>query len=170
MADTERTRKDAIGQLFDEMDQVKAGMLGVDGSGQHMQPMSHYIERDARKLWFITASDTDLVRATGPATTAQFCVIGKKQDYYACLKGPLRISDDAEKLDAIWNAVAAAWFEDGRDDAKVTLLEMPLTEAAVWSTTGSSIVFGLEIARAHLSDKHRPDVGEHKIIDFRTAA
>ncbi len=166
MADTQRTLDDATGQLFEHMDDVKAGMLGVDGSGQHMQPMAHYIDRDTRSLWFITASDTDLVRAVGPGADAHHCVIGKNHDFYACLKGRLTVSADTEKLDEIWNAVAAAWFEDGRDDAKVTLLKMDLMEASVWSNTSSSMLFAFEIARANLSATHKPEIGEHKIIDL----
>lgn len=170
MADTDRTKTDATGQLYDEMDGVKAGMLGIEGSGQHMQPMAHYTDRDAGVLWFITASDTDLVRALNGPQKAHFCVVGKGQDFYACLSGPLSVSHDEAKLDELWNAVAAAWFEGGRENAKVTLLRMDLAEASVWSTTSSTIAFALEIARSNMNDAHTPDVGEHKIIDFRKAA
>ncbi|MDF0600332.1 pyridoxamine 5'-phosphate oxidase family protein [Psychromarinibacter sp. C21-152] len=170
MADTDRTRTDATGQLFDELERVHAGMLGVDGSGRHMQPMTHFLDRDARCLRFITASDTDLVAEIGLGAQAQFCVIGKDHDFYACLKGPVTVSEDREKLDELWSSVAEAWFEDGREDTKVTLLEMPVAEAAVWSSTGSTLTFAWEIAKANVADGKTPDVGEHKIIDFRTAA
>lgn len=166
MADTDRTAHDATRQLFDHMDEVKAGMLGVAGSGQHMQPMAHHVDRDARMLWFITASDTDLVRAAGAGAVAHHCVIGKNHDFYACLKGRIAVSADEAKLDEIWNAVAAAWFEGGRGDDRITLLRMDLTEASVWSNTSSSMVFAYEIARANLSASHKPDIGEHRIIDL----
>ncbi len=166
MTDTDRTRHDATGQLFDQMDEVRAGMLGVEGSGQHMQPMSHHIDRDARTLWFITAADTDLVRAVGAGAMAHYCVVGQNHDFYACLKGRLSVSHDEARLDEIWSAVAAAWFENGREDARVTLLKLDLDEASVWSNTSSSMVFAIEIARANLSAGHKPDIGEHKVIDL----
>ncbi len=170
MSDTDRTRSDPAGQLFDELERVRAGMLGVRGSHQHMQPMSHFLDRDTRTLWFITASDTDLVQAVGAGSEAHYCVVGKDHDYHACLQGGLEISHDEAKLDELWNRVVAAWFEGGREDARVTLLRMPLAEAAVWSSTGNGLAFAWEIARANMDAEHLPDIGEHTVIDFRHPA
>ncbi len=170
MADTKRTQDDATGQLFDELDRVRAGMLGVRGADDHMQPMSHFLDRDARTLYFITSSDTDLVKEIGTAADARFCLIGKDHDFHACLTGPLAVSNDKAKLDELWSSVAAAWFEGGRDDPRVTLLEMPIAEAAVWSSTGNPVSFAWEIARSNMNEEHTPDVGVHKVIDFRRAA
>lgn len=170
MADLERTRSDATGQLFDEMERVHAGMLGVVGSGHPMQPMSQFLDRDARCLYFITASDTGLVADVGLGAQAEFCVTGKDHDFYACLQGPLTVSEDRAKLDEIWSRVAEAWFEEGRDDPKVTLLEMPIAEASVWASSGSTLTFAWEIAKANVAEGKTPDIGEHKVIDFRSAA
>lgn len=170
MADTDKTKTDPRGQLFDQLDDLRAGMLGVAGSGQHFQPMAHYLDRESESLWFITSSETDLVEAIGTGAEAEFCITSTAQDYYASVKGPIHISDDETKLDELWNKVAAAWFEGGRENAKVTLVHMPIHEAAVWASTSSAIGFALEIARANLSKDRTPDVGEHKVIDFRTAA
>lgn len=169
MADTDRTETDARGQLFDQLDTVRAGMLGVEGSGQHMQPMTHYVDRDQGEVWFITSRETDLVRAIGQGNTAHFCVQSTSQDYYACLSGPIRQSRDEAKLDEIWSAVAAAFFEDGRDDSNICLLRMPLREAAIWSSTGNPVVFGLEVLRANMGDS-TAQTGTHKVINFAAAA
>ena len=170
MADIKRTQDDATGQLFDELDRVRAGMLGIRGADDHMQPMSHFADRDARALYFITASDTDLVKAIGNGADARFALTGKDHDFYAGLQGPIRVSNDSAKLDELWSNVAAAWFEGGRDDPRVTLLEMPIAEAAVWSSTGNPVSFAWEIARSNMNEEHTPDVGVHKVIDFRRAA
>lgn len=169
MADTDRTETDARGQLFDQLDDVRAGMLGVEGSGQHMQPMTHYFDRDTGELWFITSTDTDLVRAVGQGSTAHFCVQSTSQDYYACLSGPIHQSQDGAKLDEIWTAVAAAFFEDGREDKKICLLHMPLREAAIWSSPGNPLMFGFEVLRANMGDG-TADAGTHKVINFAAAA
>ncbi|GFE63370.1 pyridoxamine 5'-phosphate oxidase family protein [Litoreibacter roseus] len=169
MADTDLTKEDATKQLFDQLDDLRAGMLGIEGSGQHMQPMTHYFDRETQELWFITSRDTDLVRAVGQGNTAHFTIQSTDQDYYSCMSGPITQSSDEAKLDEIWSAVAAAWFENGREDADVTLLHMPLREAAVWASSGNPLVFGLEILRANMSSD-TADVGEHRVINFATAA
>ncbi|MFZ1727892.1 MAG: pyridoxamine 5'-phosphate oxidase family protein [Albidovulum sp.] len=166
----EQVRADARTALFDAMTDVRAGMLGVEGSGQHMQPMTHFLDEDTAELWFITASDTDLVRAVGQGARAHYCVISKDQTLHACLSGTIVQSQDTEKLDALWSPVAAAWFEGGRDDPKVTLLQLTLLDAAVWATTDSMVAQSVEMARATMDAGHKPDIGEHVVVQFGKAA
>ncbi len=166
MADVDKTNENPREQLFDRLDDVRAGMLGVQGSSSHMQPMSHFVDREKETLWFITARDTDLVDEIGQGGTAHFCVMDKGQDYYACLSGKITQSQDEAKLDELWNTFVAAWFEGGREDSNVVLLEMPLKEAAIWSSTGSRLVLGMEMARAAMQSDHKPDVGTHTVVNF----
>lgn len=170
MADTDRTLTEPATPLFDRLDDLRAGMLGIEGSGQHMQPMSHFVDRERQSLYFITSAQTDLFRAVGEAgCTAHLTVQSSTQDYYACMSGPLTQSADTEKLDEIWSAFAAAWFEDGRRDPDVVLLQMPLREAAVWSSSRNPFVFGMEIVKGN-RDGETADVGEHVVINFPVAA
>ncbi|SLN53416.1 General stress protein 26 [Aquimixticola soesokkakensis] len=170
MADLKKIHADPIHELFEQMDDTRAGMLGVMGSGQHMQPMTHFVDRGARKVYFITSKDTDLVKAVGEGDVAHYCVTSTKQDFYACLKGSLRISKDAAKLDELWSSVVAAWFDGGKQDPDVCLLELDLIDAALWASTRNPLVFGLEIARANRDETHTPDVGEHLVVKFDKAA
>ncbi|KAA9010445.1 pyridoxamine 5'-phosphate oxidase family protein [Histidinibacterium aquaticum] len=169
MADVDRTTEDAKAQMFDQLSEVKAGMLGVPGSGQHMQPMTPYFDRDEGVIWFITSRDTDLVQAVGLGATAHFTFIGKNDDYYACMRGQMEQVEDDAKIDEIWNAVAAAWFEEGREDHEVTLLKFALRDASVWSTPRNPITFGFEIARANMTED-TPHMGAHRVLEWRNAA
>lgn len=141
-------------------------MLGVIGSGQHLQPMSPYPDRDAGIVWFITSRQTDLARAVGLGATAHFAFTGKNDDYYACMRGPIAQVEDEAKIDEIWNAVAAAWFEEGREDHDVCLLRLTLSDASVWATSNNPITFGFEIARANMSHD-RAHLGAHRTIEWR---
>lgn len=170
MTDIKDFRKDPTHALWEQLDDVRAGMLGVEGSGQHMQPMSHYTDRASGKIYFLTSDETDLVKAIGDSAVAHFCVTSTDQDFYACIKGKLSLSKDDAKIDEYWNKVAAAWFEDGRRDPHITLLEFDLDEAALWASTGNPLVFGLEIAKANMNKEKQPDVGEHTIVHFSSAA
>ena len=163
MADTDRTQHDGKAQLFDQLGRIRAGMLGVVGAGQHLQPMTPYVERDTGLIWFITSRQTDLVRAVGTGSTAHFAFIGKDDDYYACMAGPLEQVEDEAKLDEIWSAVAAAWFEDGREDHDVALLRFTLRDASVWSSSDNPIRFAFEIAKANMTDQ-MPDVCAHRVL------
>jgi general stress protein 26 len=62
---TKKVKADGRATLFDVLDTQRVGMLGVVGSNQNMQPMTHHADANAGALWFVTSKDTDLVRAVG---------------------------------------------------------------------------------------------------------
>jgi general stress protein 26 len=165
MADLKATRNDPKEQLFDEIDSTHAGMLGVEMSGLHMQPMAPQLDRDAQTIWFFTKRDADIVKAINAGAHAHFCVIGKDHDYHACIAGPIVENLDIAKRDEYWNSVVEAWFDGGKDDPSLTMIALKMSDAKVWASTGSTLKFGWEIARANLGD-HEPDVGETAHIRF----
>lgn len=149
---------------------LRAGMLGVEGSGQHMQPMTHFVDEAAGEIWFITSASSDLVRAVGLGGQAHYCIITPDQTTHACLMGPLEQVSSREKLDEIWSPAVAAWFKEGKDDPEICLLRLTLNTAAVWASTSSAVVFAVEMARSAMSESHLPDVGDHRIVTFDAAA
>jgi general stress protein 26 len=166
MADLDKTRSAAVEQLWDELDKVHAGMLGVEGSGQHMQPMAPQLDPEGRRIWFFSRDDSDLARAAGSGAKAHFCVIGEDHDYHACLSGALRQNRDQARIDAFWSPVVAAWFEGGKADPALTLLELELSDAAIWASS-NPIRFGWEIAKANVTEGE-PDVGVRTHVRFGT--
>lgn len=168
MGHTDRTEKHPEEQLFEQLDHVRAGMLGIEGSHHHMQPMAHMKDKDgAARLWFFTARSGDLFREIGGGRHAHFCVIGKGQDYHACLMGDLSENGDPRKIDEYWSDMAAAWFK-GKDDPDIALLEFDLLDAAIWASTKNPIRFAWEMQTAKNSGKD-PDVGARAHVDFTQA-
>ena len=150
--------------FWKRLDDVNAGMLGCDPDWR-LVPMSHYADPDEDALWFITAEGTDLAKAVaGGAKKAVHVVSSQGGKLYARIEGELSLSDDREKLDEIWNAVASSWFEDGKQDDDVRLLRLSLSAAEVWSTDGG-LGFMYQIAKSKLTGA-KPDMGEHFEISF----
>jgi Uncharacterized stress protein (general stress protein 26) len=153
-------------QLWDEIDHVPAGMLGVEGKG-HMQPMAAQVDAATNTIWFFTKIDAPIVAHVGSGARAHFCVVGKNHDYHACLGGRLTVEPAArEKIDEYWNAVVAAWYENGKEDPKLTMLALRLDDAEIWASTGSAMKFGWEIAKANYDAEKMPDVGVKREIRF----
>lgn len=156
--------------LLDTLEDIRAGMLGVSGSGQHMQPMTHFLDRKTHTLWFITSRETDLVRAVGTGDRAHFTLMDEDEGFYACMSGTIRQSDDRAKLEELWSPMVSAWFEGGPEDPDAVLLHMALTEAAVWRNTAGALKFGVEMARALARSDKQPDIGEHAVVPLGIAA
>ena len=156
--------------LFGVLGNERVGMLGLQDSADHMQPMTHYLDRENRCLWFISGKGTHLVGHLGAAPRkAHFTVTASDGKVYACMSGVIETVHDPEKLDELWSPMASMWFDGGKDDPDVALLKMPLDEAAVWLNEAGALRFGIEMIRGATSE-HDPDLGEHGVIDLRKAA
>ncbi len=83
--------------LWQRLDNQRAGMLGIDAAGMHMQPMTPYADRDRNSLWFISAADSDLTEAA-EGRQAHFAFQTPDERFYACVSGNIGKSDDGEKL------------------------------------------------------------------------
>lgn len=165
MGHTDKTEKHPEKQLFEQLDHVRAGMLGIEGSHSHMQPMAHMMDKDgAPRMWFFTSRSGDLFREMGDGGHAHFCVIGKGQDYHACLMGDLNENHDRGKIDEYWNDNAAAWW-NSKDDPDIALLEFDLIDAAIWASTRNPVRYAWEIQNSKNSKKE-PNLGARAHVDF----
>lgn len=162
------TRDQAEARLWQALEDTRVGMLGVHAERPtHMQPMTAFAERGANSLWFFTYRDTDLARDAGTGGRhAMFCLVSKDREIYACLGGELHLHEDRERMDRYWNPVVAAWYPEGKDDPRLTLLHMKLDDAEVWVSHAGPIRFAYEVAKANLTHD-TPDVGERASVDFR---
>lgn len=166
MADLAKAKNDPLQQLWDVMEDVHAGMLGVEESGQHMQPMAPFIEKETNTVWFYTRDDSQLVQAARTGERAHFCIIGNDHDYHACLAGTIDEVDSPEHVDKYWSPMVAAWFEGGKDDPHLTMLRLQLDDVAIWASSNSTLRFGWEMAKANLTGKE-PDLGYHTQFALR---
>ena len=165
MADIEKTREQPIEQFWEMTDAIAAGMLGIEGSGQHMQPMHPNCDVEADTIWFFTKKDSDLAQTAGNdgGKKAQFCVVGSDHDYHACVSGHLTLNHDAAIIDRFWNPITSAWF-DGKDDPNLTLLKLELDDGVAWGSVGTT-KFGWEIIKSSVTDQE-PDVGARQHFKF----
>jgi general stress protein 26 len=161
-------REDVENRLWREIEKVRYGMLGVVGAGpaQHFQPMTPFLEPETGTIWFFTRNDTDLAKASaGEGAQAMFTIQSKDNELQACIGGRLTQDHDRARIDKYWNAVVSAWYPEGKDDPRLTLMRLDGEDAAVWLSEQGPIKFAYEIAKANLT-KTEPDIGERASIDL----
>ena len=149
-------------EFWSRIAKVQAGMLQAENA--RPVPMSPYAEEKEGAIWFITADGTDVVKAAQGGSSASLQVADSSAHLYATVEGRIDLVQDRAKLDELWNSVASAWFEEGRDDPDIRLVRMQPERAEVWATDGAAGFF-YEIAKANLTDD-KPDMGEHGVITF----
>lgn len=119
-------------------------MIGLDGVDDgHTRPMTALVEDHHGPIWFFASTETVLVSAVGTGHRAIATFTSKGHDLFASVHGTLVRDDDRAVIDRLWNPHIAAWYEDGKDDPKLTLLRFDAASAEIW-LNGSSLVAGIK--------------------------
>jgi len=152
-------REAAEKRLWAEIDKKHTGMLGlVDGEPQHFQPMTAFAEPEAGRIWFYTRTDTDLAQDTTGPRQAMFILQAGDRELQACISGEIVQNLDREKLEKWWNPHVAAWYPDGKDDPRLTMLCMQCHDARIWLAEGGPVKYLWEVAKANTT-RQTPDIG-----------
>jgi general stress protein 26 len=140
------------------------GMLGISGDGHHFQPMTGYVDRDAGQIWFFTYKDTDLAEAAA-AAGGRATFIFQSRELWACIDGTLSVDPDRSRMERYWNAHVAAWYPEGKDDPRLTMLRLDCAEAGVWIAEGGPVKYAFELAKAKATHT-TPDVGARRDLNL----
>jgi general stress protein 26 len=168
---SDRSPEDLQDRLWKEIDKVRFGMLGLSGAApaHHFQPMTAFCERDTGQIWFFTRTDTDLARDAQKAGEAMFIVQAKDQAFQACIRGRLAQQLDRDRIERYWGPVVAAWYPEGREDPRLTMLRFDVSDAHVWLSEANPVSFAVQIARAHMTGRE-PDLGQSAAVDLHPRA
>ncbi len=148
--------------FWNKMNKIHVVLLGAGGGTP--VPMSPLTRDKDGAIWFITSADHDTFKAAkaGEKGTIYLCDSGAH--LYGTIKGRLSVSEDDDQLDDLWSPMAAAWFENGREDDSVRLMKYTPTEAEIWVSDGTA-KYLFETIKANLTDA-QPETGEYGIIHF----
>lgn len=76
---------------------------------------------------------------------------------YLNIYGQARISKDREKIKELWSPLAKAWFQDGPEDPKISLISVSPISCKYWDTKHNKLVSILKIAAAVVTGKTMDD-------------
>ena len=88
---------------------------------------------------------------------------GSANSDFLCINGRAEILKDKNKIDELWNGIMKAWFTEGKDDPRITIIKVTPTDGYYWDTKhGEAIAFAKTIIGA-ISGKTLDDSLEGKI-------
>lgn len=125
-------------QIRDDMWKAMAAspyvMLGLMNGSDHHEAMYAVLDDDAHgEFWFYTKKDNRAAKG-GPAMV-QFA--SKGHDLFACIRGTLKAETDPAIIDKYWNKQVEAWYDQGRNDPSLLMLNFKLDDAEIWETDHS---------------------------------
>lgn len=112
-------------------------MLGLDGEGGHLRPMTAMSEGGRGPIWFFASRDGDLVQRLGAVAGASIAFASREHDLFATVQGSIAPDQNREVIDHFWNPFVAAWFDTGKDDPRMALLRFDAQHAQIWLNAAS---------------------------------
>ena len=77
------------------------------------------------------------------------------------MSGRARLTQDKALIDKFWTPLAGAWFEKGKDDPDVALLEVKIDMGEHWKADSNKAFQLFQMAKASLTGG-TPEVGENE--------
>jgi len=153
------SKKEHLKDLLESFD--TAMFITRHDDHEHARPMAIAGVDDANTLWFVTSQDapkSDEIRADSRAA-----VTLQSNTRYVALSGRATLVDDRQKIHELWKPTWKAWFPNGKDDPKLVLIRVTVTDAEFWDNAGTKgIRYAFEAAKAFVTgEPAAPASGQH---------
>lgn len=104
------------------------------------RPMSLQECDQEGNLWFISSSDSNKNFEIKDDNRVQLYFMNNGSSEYLSIFGKAYIYTDKNTIEDKWSSFANAWFEEGKDDPKVTIIRLTPDETYYWDTKAGKFV------------------------------
>lgn len=108
------------------------------------RPMAVQTVDDRGHLWFLSANDShkNLALAQNPSVRMNFQ--GSAHAEFLSLDCSATVSVDRQKIDELWKPILKAWFTEGKEDPRITVIELTPRNGYYWDTKHGKAVAGVK--------------------------
>ena len=121
------------------------------------RPMATLDVDDEGNLWFVSSRNSNKNEEIKTEDRVQLIYAKGGNSHFVSISGKARITKDKEKIDELWNSFAKAWFQEGKDDPNISVIEIIPDEAYYWDTVHGKMISLLKIAASVVSGKTMDD-------------
>lgn len=104
------------------------------------RPMAVQKTDDEGNLFFLSASDSKHNAEIENDPMVQLLFQGSSYDGFLTLYGEATISKDEAMIDELWNPMMKTWFTEGKDDLRITVIQIAVSEGYYWDTKHGKLV------------------------------
>jgi general stress protein 26 len=161
------SKAEQIKFLKDKVEDVRIAMLVTVNANHeiHSRPMGTAELDEEGNIWFFTNEYSSKVDEISHENKVVVTYSNPNNNTYLSIKGTASLVDDREKMKKLWNPIIKAFFPDGIDDPKLTLLKVDTEEAEYWDSNSSKMVVGFQMLKAAITGE-RYDQGDHGKIQL----
>ena len=117
------------------------------------RPMSVQKVCDQGNFWFLSASDSEKNQEIETDQRVQLFFNNTSKYEFLSVYGTASITRDRAKIDELWTNIAKAWFPEGKDDPRVTVIKVTPEEGFYWDTKDGKLVSMIKILASAVAGK-----------------
>ncbi|MEP7278625.1 MAG: pyridoxamine 5'-phosphate oxidase family protein [Bacteroidota bacterium] len=150
-------------EMADEIDMCLFCTSLKTGDGATCRPMSTQMVDDNGDIWFMSGKDSDKNRDIQHDNQVQLFYAHPGKSSYMVVNGTASISEDRQKIEALWTPLAKAWFKEGKSDPNISLIRVSDINAYYWDTKGNRMVNFVKMVASAATGKTLLDAEEGAI-------
>ncbi len=134
--------KDAVKKLKELSESARICMFCTELSTlpNNARPMSLQECDDEGNLWFISSNDSNKNFEIKEDNRVQLYFMNNGSSEYLSIYGKAFIYTDKTTIEEKWSVFANAWFEEGKEDPKVSIIRVTPDETYYWDTKAGKFV------------------------------
>jgi general stress protein 26 len=153
-------------KIWNLIKDIKVGMLVTkeqdNDESLRARPMNLVQDAYDGTLYFFTPKSDAKVYEVKNDKEVCITFSEPKDQVYVSMTGKAKLTTDKELINKYWNSWAAAWFEEGKDDPELAMLEVKITKGEHWHVKENKFVQLFETAKASIKEEDTPDIGENQ--------
>ncbi len=119
------------------------------GKAVNVRPMAVQKMDGKGNFWFLSASDSHKNADIKADKHVQLLFQGSTHSDFLSIYGTATISTDKKLIKELWEPLIKAWFTEGVDDPRITVIKVEAKEGYYWDTKhGNLVAFAKTIAGA----------------------
>lgn len=117
------------------------------------RPMAVQKVCDQGNFWFLSDRDSDKNKEIENDPRVQLFISNTSNYEFLSVYGNASITRDRQKIDELWSDIAKAWFPEGKDDPRVTVIKVTPEQGFYWDTKDGKLVSMIKILASAVTGK-----------------
>lgn len=128
------------------------------------RPMSVQKTDDAGHVWFLSAKDSVKNMELEQDKNVTLYFQGSSYSDFLELNGHALVSDDRTKIEELWDPTVKAWFTEGIDDPRISVIQFIPDAGYYWDNKHGNAIAGIKVLLSAVSGKTMDDSIEGDLI------
>jgi len=162
MAEKNMHDQEAFDKLKSIVDQIDIGTIcsfSQESPYPHGVPMSRQEVDNQGNIWYICSAESETYKNIENDPKVSVFYADPKNYTFLSINGTASLSRDQDRIDRYWNKMMEGWFEKGKEDPNIRLLQVSPSDAHYWDSNSNMIVNLFQMLKATITG-NTEDIGK----------